>query len=341
MGIFADTAKRVKQENEKFFRPLELTEGNVQAFFNRCLATDKDSIETVLRSILFQKNLGYDEDSKPVFFNKEQVEKNKKNIFYMLGQLKSVHNNDPSLTPTESIYRYDNAQWTTDTVKMMELYHLGETSKGIHPFVKRSNTASINTLLVKPTLSPEDPNFPVWWEEHKAEWEKEETNAKETADSTPTGKELYEKDADAGDANAQYQLGMYYMKEEKTSDAISWFTKAALQGNPMANFTCGVWYGIGGKTENSKAFDYFNKAANFGHNLSKMIVAHMAKKKLLGTEIISFEQAMIQLLQQDVELTYDERAVFREMYVFLSKSLRDEYDAHFHRYASGTKLHSK
>jgi tetratricopeptide (TPR) repeat protein len=333
--------KYKKRDENSDFEPLELTEENVQAIFNRCLATDKDSVENISSSTLFQKDLGYDKDSKPVFFNKEQVEKNKKNIFYMLGQLKSVHNNDPSLTATESIYRYDNVQWTSDSVKMMELYHLGETSKGIHPFVKRSNTATISRLLVKPTLSPKDPSFSAWWEEHKEEWEKEGTNAEETADSTPTGKELYQKDADAGDANAQYQLGMYYMEENKTSDAISWFTKAALQGNPIANFTCGVWYGIGGKAENRKAFDYFNKAANYGHNLSKMIVAHMAKKKLLGTEIILFEQAMIQLLQQDVELTYDERDVFIEMYFFLSKSLRDEYDAHFHRYASGTKLHSK
>jgi hypothetical protein len=55
----------------------------------------------------------------------------------------------------------------------MELYHLGETSKGIHPFVKQSNTATISRLLVKPTLSPKDPNFEAWWAEHKSEWEDE------------------------------------------------------------------------------------------------------------------------------------------------------------------------
>ena len=53
----------------------------------------------------------------------------------------------------------------------MELFHLGEATHAIQPFTKQSNTAHIARLLVKPTLSPKDPNFPAWWEAHKAEWE--------------------------------------------------------------------------------------------------------------------------------------------------------------------------
>lgn len=161
------SGKIIKHEG---FEPLELTEGNVQAIFNRCLFTENDTIEDCTSSTLFTKELGYDENSKPIFFSKKRVEQNKKSILYILGQLRATHKSF-EVTSTESIYKYDNTKWTSDTVKLMELYHLGEITKGIHPFIKQSNTAGINTVRVKPTLSPKDPNFPAWWEAHKGEWE--------------------------------------------------------------------------------------------------------------------------------------------------------------------------
>ena len=85
--------------------------------------------------------------------------------------MKTVHENDLRLTSATAIDRYDGVKWTIDTVKFMELFHLGEATHAIQPFTKQSNTAHIARLLVKPTLSPKDPNFPAWWEAHKAEWE--------------------------------------------------------------------------------------------------------------------------------------------------------------------------
>lgn len=81
MGLFGDELKKAKKENEGKFHPLELNEGNVQAIFNRCLATKDDDRDEFYGSVLFQKALGYDEDSKPVFFNKKRVEQNKKIFF--------------------------------------------------------------------------------------------------------------------------------------------------------------------------------------------------------------------------------------------------------------------
>ena len=46
------------------FHPIDLNEGNVQAIFERCLAT-KESTETN-GIILFRKSKGYSEDSTPV-----------------------------------------------------------------------------------------------------------------------------------------------------------------------------------------------------------------------------------------------------------------------------------
>ncbi|WP_298736348.1 hypothetical protein [uncultured Subdoligranulum sp.] len=36
------------------------------------------------------------------------------------------------------------------------------------PFIADGQKAS--TMKLKPTFSPKDPNFPAWWEAHKAEW---------------------------------------------------------------------------------------------------------------------------------------------------------------------------
>ena len=124
-------------------------------------------IHDLLKGVLFQRDSGYDEDSKPVYFSKGRPEQNRKT----LGQLKTVHENDLKLTSATAIDRYDGVKWTTDTVKLMELFHLGEATHAIQPFTKQSNTAHIARLLVTPTLSPKDPSFPAWWAEHKAEWE--------------------------------------------------------------------------------------------------------------------------------------------------------------------------
>ena len=153
---------------------VELNEGEVQAIFNRCLATKDTPNSDVQLSILFKKIMGYDKDSEPMAFCKSKIEQNKRNILYLMGQLASVHKESPLesriITAKESIFRYDEIKWTTDTVTIMKLYHLAEAADGMAPFVKQSNRA-ITEPIVKPTLSPKDPNFPAWWEAHKDEWE--------------------------------------------------------------------------------------------------------------------------------------------------------------------------
>lgn len=63
---------------------------------------------------------------------------------------------------------------------MMQLFHLGIASDIIYPFSKEGN--SIFKKVVKPTLSPKDPNFPTWWEQHKKEWEEPKKDGQEPAD---------------------------------------------------------------------------------------------------------------------------------------------------------------
>lgn len=173
--------RAIENAKENSFTPLELNEGEVQAIFNRCLATKDTPNSDVQLSILFKKIMGYDEDSKPMAFCKSKIGQNKSNILYLLGQLASVHKGSREITAKESIFRYDEKKWTTDTVTIMKLYHLAEASDGISPFMKKYNVANTEPI-VKPTLSPKDPNFPAWWEQHKKEWEVPKKDGQEPAD---------------------------------------------------------------------------------------------------------------------------------------------------------------
>lgn len=72
------------------FTPLELSEGNIQAIFNRCLATDETN--EYIESILQQTIHGYANDSNPILFDKQKLLENLKKIRYLYGQLKTAHN---------------------------------------------------------------------------------------------------------------------------------------------------------------------------------------------------------------------------------------------------------
>ena len=65
MGFFDDD---IVEEVKKEFTPTELNEGNVEALFNRCLATRETPNSDVQLSILFPKIMGYEKDSDPMAF---------------------------------------------------------------------------------------------------------------------------------------------------------------------------------------------------------------------------------------------------------------------------------
>ena len=170
MGFFDDDEFETLLAETNKFKPQELNEANVQAIFNRCLATKDTPNADVQLSILFKKVMGYDKDSDPMAFCKSKIEQNKKNILYLMGQLDSVHRGSRDITAKESIFRYDGKQWVTTNAVIGELYHLTEAIDGIYPFAQKYNKAT-TAPIVTPTLSPKDPAFPAWWEAHKGEWE--------------------------------------------------------------------------------------------------------------------------------------------------------------------------
>ena len=168
--------RAIENAKEDIFAPLDLNEGNVQAIFHRCLATDDTPKEKETTGVLFSRATGFSgEDVKIISFDREKLLVNKKNIEYLFGQLKGVHNsngNDVKLPLADITERYDGIRWTGDTDTLFKLGYLGVVPEIslVNPVLAKDRSTVISGK-VKPTLSPKDPAFPAWWEEHRAEWE--------------------------------------------------------------------------------------------------------------------------------------------------------------------------
>lgn len=73
--------------------------------------------------------------------------------------------------------------------------------------------------------------------------------------------------AEAGDSEAQYELGMAYFRAEGVaqdpSEALAWFRKAGEQGHPGAQLQVGIqyFYGLGTPEDDEKAVAWFERAA--------------------------------------------------------------------------------
>ena len=179
MGIFDDDdlefiEQARKEANE--FSPQELNEANVQAIFNRCLAEVEDR-KTTTWATLFPPELGYEDDpDAQVLFQTDALLQNKKNIEYLYGQLREVHDemSDRRVPFWDFSVAYSGKPWTQEEQAVLQLLYLGVNYHLllIEPFWAKNDTSRVfKEKPVKPTLSPKDPAFPAWWEEHKTEWE--------------------------------------------------------------------------------------------------------------------------------------------------------------------------
>ena len=165
MGLRDKYAKKIEEQG---FRPIDLNEDNVQAIFNRCLA--KGGEETTYALVL-QKALS-GKESDLVRFGQAKITENCKNISYLLGQLKGVHKKERLMLLEYGIMNYNGKKWTTNPGTLLKLYELGMVNINLTPFSVQENKSLLTDISsIKPTLSPKDPNFPEWWEKHKAEWD--------------------------------------------------------------------------------------------------------------------------------------------------------------------------
>lgn len=186
MGLFDENKKGLfdddDDELDELFETLKarqppyvcaLEESTIQELFLRCLAT-KDTTE-YLKSVLYQKEWGHEEDSAPILFDKKKVIENFKKIRYLYGQLFTTHKHSNTINttpgnPHNSSINYKGEIWTDRNGVLMQFFHLGVVSDTIYPFTLKGNSG-FKDIDIQPTLSPKDPDFSQWWEEHKVEWE--------------------------------------------------------------------------------------------------------------------------------------------------------------------------
>ena len=173
MGIFDDDdlefIEQARKEANKF-KPQELTEANVQAIFNRCLAKE-GAAETTASSLYFS-SLGWEKEDDGLLFDKRQIRASQKSLQYLLGQLKPVHEEQHILTLEDMTKTYQGVIWAKDRASLMQLLYLGSSDELtlFAPLAAKWNGTTLE-MPITPTLSPKDPAFPAWWEQHKAEWE--------------------------------------------------------------------------------------------------------------------------------------------------------------------------
>jgi len=170
MGLSERLREKMKNRS---FTPIDLNEENVQIIFKRCLAKEGDESEDKRLGQLFREERGFDSSSPYVIFSKRRKGESLKQIRYLFGQLQNVHSGCIRMTPASAVKKYTGENWTTNDDTIAALLLLTYVSGLCFPFYKEDGVASANYVkpLLIPTLSPKDPNFPAWWEQHKAEWE--------------------------------------------------------------------------------------------------------------------------------------------------------------------------
>ena len=123
MGLKDKLKKYNEEHKDDGFHPLELNEGNVQAIFNRCIATEETT--DYVESILQQKSQGYEQDSNPILFDKKRLLDNLKSIRYLYGQLLTTHKHTNTINTnvngkTNVMTNYMGNTWITNKGILLE-----------------------------------------------------------------------------------------------------------------------------------------------------------------------------------------------------------------------------
>ena len=184
MGLFDEKKKGLFDDDDEFLQSLlneesyppyvtELREATVQALFLRCIATKET--KSYLKSVLYQKEFGYEQDSPAILFDKDKILENLKSVLYLYGQLMTTHRHSNTIsTSPENVHNstinYKGEKWTDKDGILKQFFHLGVVCDIIYPFNENGNSI-FKFVNILPTLSPNDDNFDEWWETHKVRFE--------------------------------------------------------------------------------------------------------------------------------------------------------------------------
>lgn len=139
---------------------LDLNEENVKNIFNYCLAK-KDTKDPIKAEFLE----GAPNAQLPnIFFSKEKVLEKNHTITYLLGQLNDVHLKSHHISLLDGFNKYDGTTWTNNKGTLFMLYYLGTIATMLPTFQlfkpkKTYVSIILGNSFLKPTLSPNDPNF--------------------------------------------------------------------------------------------------------------------------------------------------------------------------------------
>ena len=116
-----------------------------------------------------------------------------------------------------------------------------------------------------------------------------------------------EQRAVAGDAVAQYNLGVMYYEgqgvEQNFKDAAKWFRKAAEQGNAMAQYSLGFMYGKGDGVlqDDVTAYAWWDISAANGQEKAKKF-KDLDAKELTAEEIAKAEALVKEMVKMNPKL---------------------------------------
>lgn len=157
----------MKYREEEMF---DLNEENVKNIFKYCMATTRTPKENIHSYTFFGEKCEVNIQKMP--FDKVRLQEMEGAINYMLGQLLPVHSKDILMPLYEAFRKYTDENWTVNRIALFSLYYLGVASSQLPEFKpstfnKEEFISPINRQsLLKPTLSPNDPNFEKWCREN-------------------------------------------------------------------------------------------------------------------------------------------------------------------------------
>ena len=163
---------------ERGFRPIELTEGNVNAIYRRCSASENTASDDIVMNYLFLKKAGFENNSGSFYMSKSQLQKNRNEILYLLGQLYDVHvTEDGFIYLKNCSLNYNKLPWfeTSDVDAVQKtiynLISLGTTAVDDNGTPLMSNIikekGACAAAYIMPTFSPTDPKFEEWSQSEK------------------------------------------------------------------------------------------------------------------------------------------------------------------------------
>lgn len=153
------------------FKPVELNEENVERVFKECVALPEDKEDDLYESSIYMQNL----NKGTVRLSKSRLDKMKKTILYMIGQFYVAHHSSPiSMYPIEGLSKnYKGLVWTNDLYTSLMIPTLARYFDLNSPMMKVNERYYLYTRVndIRQTLSPNDPNFKLWWKEHRMAWD--------------------------------------------------------------------------------------------------------------------------------------------------------------------------